>query len=376
MSNVTTKQVVKEKAKNHHWVPQTYIKEWGNGGASVYEFDKKKLNEGKQRNVENILSLRHLYSKKTGDIYALDEDNVDQMIQESLANLDIVCGEEKLSSWKDYCSYFQQFDEWVIKDNGKDIPRKVRNPLKQKISYWYDVEIEDLLAEKIDDRWMAISSFLAEKIYKSKTITKVETNKKEILEFVLIQYFRTPFEKNILRALKMIFNMFEKAVKGTCIEAELPKMERCHWLKSLEKFLEYKDDGELASYNYIMQSYEILIKGKFTFLISVEGNFITSDNPATMVLDDTWINGLYMPLTPQIMIFIAQNTAQADRNHYNIIDVGLKHVCSLNNIILKNCNQKVYSDKEAIQDIIGEAISKEEWRKYFNQKMQARGVII
>lgn len=370
-------EVVKKqsKSKEHHWVPQIYLKSWAVREA-MYEFNNKGIKVAKRCNISNILCNKHLYSKKAEDSYILNEDNLDQMIAENLSALDITYEDKKLNLWKDYCEYIGSFDKWIIKKDGRIIGGKHKRKVEHLITYWYDAEIEDLLANKIDDNWKLILGYLTDKILMSKTITKKEEYKKEITQYVIVQYFRTPFHKKLIRGVNETFNIFKSAIKGSGMEEQIDIMKRCHWLKNLEMFLENMEGEQQKEYNYIKQVYELTLKGKFTFLIDYKASFITSDSPVVVIVDDTWVNGIYMALTPQIMLFISNNTKEVDPGHYNIIDVDRGCVARLNRLVVDNSHSKIYFYRDNIKGIVSKEMSKTKYLEYVNEKLSKRGICI
>lgn len=365
-----------EKAKKHHWVPQTYLKGWKVNKSSIYEFKNKGIKVGKPRDIKNILCTNHLYSKKACDLYVLNEENLDKMLNESLKNLDIMLGNYILSDWKDYCNFIDKFNEWTIEKNGVPIGKKHRNKIEHKILYWYDVEIENLLAKQIDNNWKILRTYLDEEILLNKTISKREEYKKEITEFVVVQYFRTPFKKQLIGEADKFFASLERITKGTALEGEITIMERCYYLKSLEIFLKKDVMEDEGKYNYIKQVYAEIYRGKFVFLVDNKGRFITSDNPVSVIIDDSCVNGIYIPLTPQIMLFIARNSKEIDKSHYAIIDVKKIHVSKLNQLIAKFSQKNVYYNKDSIKGLLSNNLSRKDYLEYINSKSSVRGLAL
>lgn len=369
-----TLEIKKENRKEHHWVPQTYLKSWTFTGSTIYEFNKKGKKKSTEKNINNILKTKHLYSKKVADIYVINDDNEEVKLKEVLEKLEVICEGVQLSNWKEYCEHFLSFDTWEIKDKGREIGKNFRNAIRQQIAYWFDAEIEVLLDKEVDSTWEMLKNYLVEDIEKSKTITKKEIYKEELLKFVVIQYFRTPWPKEIIKSAAAVFDTYKRLLQQTALSEHLPIMERCYWLKNIEVYLEEKIECE--QYNYIQQVYDLLIKGKFNFFVNKEGHFITSDNPVVPIFDDSLVNGLYIPLTPRVLLFIANNSAEIDKGHYNIVDLDKKHVACLNKLILRGSQEHIYHRSKNIKGIMGSTISEKQWKEYLNNKLKRRNIMI
>lgn len=143
--------------KYHHLVPRTYLKAWCYSNDSIYVMNKEtKLVESK--NIANNFGITGFHSIVAG--MPICEYNDLLKIFKILEGYDVFYVEKQLRSLEEYNKNYLDFDKWVIKKEGIQISNKNKNILKAEIDKVKIKDIENLWANKYEDKWKKLRECL------------------------------------------------------------------------------------------------------------------------------------------------------------------------------------------------------------------------
>ena len=338
--------------KKQHYVSKVYLKSWETKVETKKEPQKKfdgvyifESGEtiGDGRNRDSILWKPHLYTISFRQLYLskkcpLIHSYFANMVYESMINnspkpvygkLGYSVIKEKNSVYK----HLYEIDDWEFFYYDGTTAKK-----KSLLNRFNDMRcylIEESFDNRFETRWESIKdSFLdeAKRSYplpgeRGERIISEQTAK-NMMEFFFMMYCRSPqFDP------MDTYSWMENILKETFTEsnAEIDEMMDAVWFTELYRIFFKKSGGFYHSVlaKSVEQCQMILFETHPN-----AGAFITSDNPAfrhVSVVETNNINGLYFPIDPNHLLFIAKGDDKINKIDYRMADTEL--IKKFNNII-------------------------------------------
>lgn len=214
---------------------------------------------------------------------------------------------------------------------------RIKSPTIVKKDLYITPEIDKVIEKKMnilyEDKWNSyineVNSFILNS-QSDQIITEY------LLRFFTLQLFRTEeYIKPAITEILDIFNFIPLLAAMHIPESDEKFIDKT-FLRLLYEFLNERDDNTITKiYKQIKDENQIV------FIIKNENskyNFITSDLPAFRIDNDCLSKGFYMPLTPNICLFL----------HKSEINDNTITVKKANDNVIKFINHLTYSRAENI----------------------------
>lgn len=235
------------------------------------------------------------------------------------------------------------FNEWIItRADGSIVNKK---SLKNKIDQIKIQDIENMWAEKYENKWSTVRKIIEEKVLTNKSSVSRFYFEYLTKFFVVLDWRSLASNEEFCRVFEEISSnqLYLNKIEIPKDERELPMFEtvsdytkHCLLLRYYRQFL--NDNGII--YEHAKQ---LMRKITFRFLVT-EGHtkFITSDNPAFM---NNYSNGTkagMLPISPKILMIIGKDSSNKDK--YYITKIPDLEVKRYNEVIKKHSGQFVVID--------------------------------
>ena len=337
------------QAKNHHRIPQVYLKAWGE---NVWVYDKSRKSS-KPRNIESILYTKFYHSIMPGDLFTLPAsldmffsslDSYEVSVPDKNGN-EILLDNKKLLN-----SYWSEKDKWIIKDiTGKLLPRAQKNQLLTSISQKKDNQIEEAWSKEYEAIWGETISIINKTIqrihYCKKDTMKYEDAQKLMKYFTMFRWRSVQGPEQLKETFDKIIDLFPEEIKD--IESIAPgHLEDKSFIEDIWHSILLKYFYEfLAGKGPIQQEYEKMLDSTtFIFRIDPLNRLITADNPCFQYIDS---EGIIWPTFIALPGLIVQ-LAKKDPKHpyeYRIIDMDDIEVKTYNDIVFGKGNLIISTNK-------------------------------
>ncbi len=178
--------MAEQVSKYHHKVPQTYLKSWCFSSDSIHTYDKY-LSKIEDRNISNILGENYFYSIYAGSLFTTDKSL--EKIFGFLKNFSISIDGNVLTSLRELNEKFEEYDNWeMYYPNGKIVPQKARNRIKQQLLSTTDDTLEKRWSQEFENDWGRIAGNLYSRL--ARILTKDPNEHLTYDEFLLlIRYY-------------------------------------------------------------------------------------------------------------------------------------------------------------------------------------------
>lgn len=328
------------QSKYHHLIPQTYLSAWANPSGTL-KIERNSTKKIEFRNTKSVAGINHYHSIIAG--MSLCNKNDTDTFFYILKDYNVSYNGMNLRNTLEMNKYYHMFNEWSITRADGSIVNK--RSLKNKIDQIKIQDIENLWAEKYENKWSAVRKIIEEKVL---------TNKSSVPRFYFeyLTRFYVVLDWRSFTSNEEFSSAFEEISSNQlCLnKIEIPKDERelpmfetvsdytkhCLLLRYYRQFL--NDNGII--YEHAKQ---LMRKITFRFLVT-EGNtkFITSDNPSFMNNNSNGTKTGMLPISPNILMIIGKDSSNKDK--YYITKISDLEVQKCNEIIKKHSGQFVVID--------------------------------
>ena len=304
--------MAEQVSKYHHKVPQTYLKSWCFSGDSIHTYDKS-LSKIEDRNIANIFGENYFYSIYAGSLFATNESL--EKIFGFLKNFSISIEGKALASLRELNEKFEEYDNWEIYyPNGKIVPKKARNTIKQQILSTTDDTLEKRWSQEFENDWGRIATNLYSRLVR--ILSKDPDECLTYNEFLsLIRYYimydwrgeeGNATLNNFMNWLRESVPIFDSESNDyTTIknfgfnDTIIEEIKHASSLKFYEQLLDNKE-GMKKIYDAYAQQLTVI------FLLDRDSSLFTSDNPAFELIDEDGLKKPILAITPKVLMMLAR----------------------------------------------------------------------
>ena len=337
------------QAKDHHRIPQVYLKAWGE---NVWVYDKSRKNS-KPRNIESILYTKFYHSIMPGDLFTLPT-SLDMFFSSldsyKVSIIDENGNEKMLDNKKLLNSYWLEKDKWIIKDvTGNLLPKAQKNQLLTFISQKKDNRIEEAWSKEYEGIWEETINTINQTIlkihyYKNGTM-KYEDAQKLMKFFTMFRWRSIQGPEQLSETFDKIIDLVPDEIKNIGSIA-LGHLDDKSFIENIWHSILLKDFYEfLVGKGPIQQEYEQMLDNTtFIFRIDPLKRLITADNPCFQYTDT---EGIIWPTFVALPGLIVQ-LAKKDPKHpyeYRIIEMDDIEVKTYNDIVFEKGNLIISTNK-------------------------------
>lgn len=320
---------------NQHYVPKTYTMPWKLNGS--FKIINKKAKNYKEElwNPKSRFYFEEYYTLSYDTPFCLRADEITHIFG-FLDNYIIEMNNEKLTEHRQYASSFKYFNDWIIKDFktqnsiSKNERTKIESRIKSDNNRILDIEFGWHIYE---NSWDGIRNEFNDVVNNSEVRLSTETYLK-LKQFIGTQKWRG---EDAYRQVKEITDFVMASIEYPDEEIkqnEMMDMARQQFLNLLRKFI----DGDI---NSAIQK-EIDTYNNLTLVIYKTPENVklyTSDNPVLIIQDEDIYNGLYFPISPELLIGLFKG------------DSAKYHKETLTKSLVEKVNKKIV--EKAIQYYLG-----------------------
>lgn len=289
--------------KNQHYIPVTYLEAWCNEDNQVVTYLKENDEEHKRGKPQNTMSSFYFYTITTEEFMILDDDELEEIFGE-LLNLQIeyeLDDEQiELKTVDEFARYYFDYEKWVIKDVDHNLVRK--KPIKNRIDEKKNVTIEKGF-QLYEDAWKAIKKEAEDAVENNCHLSEETIHKLKL--YISIQMWRIPTQLNYVTRLTDYYLKFLREALAGDYDDEIFKLSRAYFLKQLKSFQKGSSSNIITKLNILFDSLSV------TCYRPVRKSFFTSDNPAIVINDETFLknrlNGIIFPISPKLLIRLHEN---------------------------------------------------------------------
>lgn len=317
--------------KNQHYVPVTYLEAWCNSDNQVVTYLKENNEEHKRGKPQNTMSLSHFYTTTTDEFMILNDNELEEIFGE-LLNLQIEYELDneliELKTINEFARYYYDYEKWVIKDENNNLVRK--KPIKNRIDEKKNVTIEKGF-HLYENGWNEIRGAIENAVENNYSLSERIIDQLKI--YISVQMWRIPNQLNSVTKLTDHLLSFLKEGLGNDYDDEIFSLSRAYFLKQLKGFQKGSSSNVVSKQTSLFDTLSV------TCYKSVRKSFITSDNPAIIVDDVTFLkgrlNGVIFPISPKLLIRLHRNskgikfsTEQLNENDVRRLNKRIKENCS------------------------------------------------
>ncbi len=308
--------MAEQVSKYHHKVPQTYLKSWCFSGDAIHTYNKN-LSKIEDRNISNILGENYFYSIYAGSLFATDESL--KKIFGFLKDFSITMDGKELTSLRELNEKFEEYDNWEIYyPNGKIVPKKGRNKIKQQILSTTDDTLEKRWSQEFENDWGRIVTNLYSRLVR--ILSKDPDECLTYNEFLsLIRYYimydwrgeeGNSTLNDFLKWLGKFVPIFDyKLTDYTTIknygfnDTIIEEIKHASSLRFYEQFLDNKG-GMKKIYDAYVKELTVI------FLLDRNSSLFTSDNPAFELIDEDGLKKPILAITPKVLMMLARKNPE------------------------------------------------------------------
>lgn len=143
--------------KNHHYIPQTYLKQWEDSTKRVwlYNFIERTVSH---RNKDSIFKEDYLYSLTFRELQLLSLQQR-EIFAEPLRPFHVFLGSNELTQ-QEIVENLQHYDEFIVrKKDGTIIKEKHKTALLNEMLNRKHPEIEDRYSKSVESSWNDVVNF-------------------------------------------------------------------------------------------------------------------------------------------------------------------------------------------------------------------------
>lgn len=332
--------------KRQHYVPQTYLQSWNDGTRKIYLYKKEDNKLYRHSTVDKVLYENDLYTKTIEDTVILT-DKEKREIFEVLDGYKVHYKSEReekdLTTFDEFATYYFDFENWTIVRNNDSIVSKKQ--IKDSIE---KVRIT-ILEEQwncIENDWSNLRDNIEKFIEEKKSLSRAELE--AIVEFLVAQKYRTP---KALEQCKDLIGSVMVPIKNdmsdNMYEIERESLGTAYFKEQIAKF-QNNDSG-----SNILKEIEILKQCHVAFIRPIGREFITSDNPVLILIDNSFFkgnyNGIYLPISPNLMVALYKGN-----NQKYTVGTLRNNIVRRFNRRMKDNSLKYYVTNYILQPIISE----------------------
>ncbi|MGX8795143.1 DUF4238 domain-containing protein [Fusibacter sp. JL298sf-3] len=282
--------------KFQHYVPRTYLEAWENDRQKVHVF-MKDPNRDFYKSTDEVLGQNDFYTLTPSNILILTDDDRQEIFGD-LRNYNISVEDKKLDNLFDVSMNYYRFDEWDIesKDGSEFSKKDIKAEIERKRILdiekgWHDIEGE----------WNRLRDEVIETM-NNKSHNLSLDDKCKLVTFITTQKSRNVNKKNEIREdIDSNFGFLKENMTDEEYEEIFGEQASAYFLKLIRTY--QKGDEE----SLVLKEEEQMRNLHMVFYRTI-GNkkFLTSDNPAFVIIDKTFYkgryDGLYFPITPNLLL--------------------------------------------------------------------------
>lgn len=314
---------------NCHIVPQCYLKSWKipNSEKNIYIISKDNFKMQEERNISNLkdtyFAMKDEYilkMEKCIQIYQYKEEFKKLYDSKYLQGIQIELDGKVIETAEEFCKEIPRLEDFVYKKKlTQQLLRKkrVRNELQTLWNREISKKIEDFFSEEVERDWEEIKQYLNQELINKKTWKVYPKYRKELEEFIAVQYNRVYDNVMKIPSVISLFNVVNE-IFPEFTEEERTELKRTSWMLQLLKYSKYTiEKKEENHHNAITRLIEEFDQYQMFFFITKNTiPFITSDNPCTVISLGTnyprEYTGIYIPLTPKICLYMTKTFKQTE----------------------------------------------------------------
>lgn len=305
--------------KNHHYIPQTYLKQWEDSTKRVwlYNFIERTVSH---RNKDSIFKEDYLYSLTFRELQLLSPQQR-EIFAEPLRPFHVFLGSNELTQ-QEIVENLQHYDEFIVrKKDGTIIKEKHKTALLNEMLNRKHPEIEDRYSKSVESSWNDVVNFFEK--FRTMVITgniilpearQFAEYANKLLEFMLSIYTRNPY--NMLRSIERVKKREHLEIDNITARTVFEKIQLLYL------------NGERKLFD--TSKYDIHL-----FFTTTEYPFITTDNPVVIrgiEMEGAGFKGLFwFPISPYILISLSEKMKKnhIDIKYYQILGEMTKELNSL-----------------------------------------------
>lgn len=320
--------------KEHHRIPQVYMKKWCIQSNSVQTFNvqTKKL---ELKNIDNIFITKHYNSYTAGGMN--NPDDVNERIFSCLENYKVKYFGNSLNTANELNEHFNDYDNWEISDKDDNkISKATKNEFKYKLIDSKDPAIETLFSRLFENDW---NNYIDE-LY-SDVLKDIDIDFRKLCKYVLLFLYRNP---NGDENWQNPFLKYITSFLGEQADRIIPENERIY-SKDITMYDELVHESNIRRYKEIIEETGAMKKVLDclsllcipTFYIDNSSRFITSDT--NVIYSD---GCLYFVASPQIFVKIYSKLLIEDKyvEKYDC-SLDIKKIEEINKFIFINTKERI-----------------------------------
>lgn len=323
------KEISLAEYKFQHYVPRTYLEAWENKKQKVHVFMK---DTGKDfyKFTKEVLGQNDFYTLKSNNTLIHTDKDRKEIFGE-LLNYEISVENEKLNNLFDISMNFYRFDEWKIKP--KDGSEFSKEKLKQDIEIKRILDIEKGWHE-IEGEWNRLRSEINKTMEDDNHSLSLGDGHK-IITFVTTQKSRDVKKRDEIRELvDGLLGFLRENMTDEEYDEIMKEQADAYFLKLIRTYQDGSDNS------LILREEEKMKDLHMVFYRTTGGKkFLTSDNPAFVILDKSFYkgkyDGLYFPITPDLLLALYLG----EKYNYTRSNMSVNMIRRLNKRIRENATR-------------------------------------
>lgn len=333
-------------AKNHHLIPQTYMRAWKHGvsrKSKVYTVDKGANGVGSSVKTKDIGAIEDYHSIRVGSVIVTNDDCVEFF--KPLSNYQVLIDNMIETDLKMLSENFYDYDNWIIQnDKGQIVSENQKNTLKKEILSIHVKYIEDEWSRQYENYWNSTKDTIVSEIDSNPNKQRIHAVKREdLIKFMVSMNWRTlPYPPKLQDILDSFFDpkiwgVDPKQVFIPEDERQYPflktfyeELSHSYLLKLFREFLDKK--GHMMD-----QATKIIDDMGIELLLAPQnGEFITSDNPVCWFTNSNGDKEYIFPITPSVACSLKKGISKKE---YIVQQLTKKELISINNELKNNCHE-------------------------------------
>jgi len=312
-----------------HIVPKTYIEVWENED-NFLKIRKNGSDKAFYKSPQTFMGENNYYTITADDFLIHTESDLEEIFGE-LKEYKILIDGKETAVLKDFSSYYKDIDQWDIFNEDGSIADKTA--IKKSLSSKRILDIE-FGFHAIESDWNIIRDEI-QNASEDKTYKLNLEVADRLVDFIVTQKDRTETRK---KEYKKIIDTLTLNLKDSLGEDNYNEIFNEHLEAYFKKTVRKYQEGEEGTAGRVLEE---KIRELTTVIYTATGNkhFVTSDNPVLMLSDKTVYkgsyNGLYMAITPKIMIGLYHG----DNMRYRVRQMPVNLMKRINRKIIQEANR-------------------------------------